>query len=215
MVDGRVLGDAVEDALGAEGLPHHGHVDLLGLERLQVVAPAAHDVDDLELAVVDAVHLRGSGELQPRNRARAHPDGLGGEGLPVLDVLALAHDQAVVARADAGHAHHALRAGAEAERDVLRTEGGDLDVAGGERGARVGEALEHHHLDLDAVLGRFLWKEPQRRQRWHVQHALLDRHRLRQRRAQITLREGRRGERNGSERKQATLGEFHRDPPLG
>ena len=126
-------------------------------------------------------------ELQPRDRAGADADALVGDVLPVLDVLALAHDQAVVARADARDADQRLRALAERERNVLRPERGQVDVAGDQRGARVGEALKHHGFDLDVVLGRLLGQQPERRQRRHVEHALLDLERLRQRRAQVGL----------------------------
>ena len=110
--------------------------------------------------------------------------------LPVLDVLALAHEQAVVARADARHADQGLRALPQRQRDVLRSERRQMEVARDERGARVGEALEHHHFDLDVVLGRLLGQQPERRQRRHVEHALFDLERLRQRCAQVGLCKG-------------------------
>src|SRR6266511_272328 len=92
VVDGWVLGVAVDDTLGAERLPHHGHVDLLALQRLEIVGAAAHHVDDLELAVVEPVFLRGGRELQPRDGARSDPDGLLRQRLPLLDVVTLAYD---------------------------------------------------------------------------------------------------------------------------
>ena len=52
---------------------------------------------------------------------------------------------------------------------------------------------------LMSYLRRLLGQQPQRRQRGHVQHALLDRHRLRQRLAQVALREGGGGEGRGND----------------
>src|SRR6202011_1565594 len=115
----------------AERMPHHRQVDLLALERLQVVAAASHDVHDAELAVVEAVLLNRGRELEPRDGAGPDPDPLRGDPGPALDVLALADQQAVVAGADPGHPDHRLRALAEAQDDVLRTERGDIEVARG------------------------------------------------------------------------------------
>jgi len=80
---------------------------------------------------------------------------------PLLDVLALADEQAVVAGPDARHADHGLGALPQAERDVLRPEGGDVEIARGQGRALVREALEQDLLDLDVVLRRLLGQEPE------------------------------------------------------
>ena len=129
---------------------------------LEIVAAAADDVDDLQLVVLQPVFLDPGGELQPRDRAGADADALVGDALPVLDVLALAHEQAVVARSNARDADQGFRALAERERDVLRSERGEVDIPVDECGARVREALEHHHFDLDVVLGGLLGQQPER-----------------------------------------------------
>src|SRR5712691_7922959 len=116
------------DALGAERVPDHGHVDLLALEGLEIVPPAPHDVDDAELAVLEPVFLNRRRELEPRDGAGPHPDRLGPETHPLLDVLTLADEQAVVAGADARHPDHRLGALTQAERDVLRPEGGNVEI---------------------------------------------------------------------------------------
>ena len=147
---------AIDDRLGAERLPHHGHVDFLSLQGGEIVAAAADDVDDLQSVVLQRILLDPGREFQPRDRAGADADALVGHVLPVLDVLALAHEQAIVALAKARDADQGFRSLPERERDVLRPERGELEVARDERGARVGEALEHYHFDLDVVLGRLL-----------------------------------------------------------
>jgi hypothetical protein len=116
------------------------------------------------------VLLRGGGELQPGDGAGADADVLAGQRLPLLDVVTLAHEQTVVAGADAGHADQGLDPLPlpERQRDVLRPERGDVEIARGQRGARIREALEHHLLDLDVVLGGVLGQQPQRRERGDV-----------------------------------------------
>ena len=195
---GRVRAKALGDGLRTERLPHHRQVDLLALQRPEVVAAAANDVHDLELAVVQAVLLDGGGELEPGDGPGADADAFVGKRRPVRHVFAFAHDEAIVARAHTGDAHQRLHPLPEGERDVLRAEGGELDVARGERRARVGEALELHRVDLDVVLDRILREQPQGRERRHVQHAQLEADRARERGAQrLGLSKRKRWEQSG------------------
>src|SRR5262249_17139204 len=80
------------------------------------------------------------------------------------------------------------------ERDVLRPERGDVEIARGQRRPAVGKGLEHHAFDLDVVLGRVVGQQPQRRERGDVRHPQLHLQRRRQRRAnRIALGEGAHG----------------------
>src|SRR5207247_10401571 len=91
VIERRVLGVAIHEALRAERLPDDREVDLLPLQRLQVVGAAADDVGDPELAIVDAVLLDRGRETQPRDRPRDDHDPPGPEFLPVAYVLPPAH----------------------------------------------------------------------------------------------------------------------------
>src|SRR5262252_9499986 len=150
--DRRILRPTLHDALGAEGVPDYGQIDLLALQRLEIVAATSHDVDDAQLAVVEPVLLHRRRELEPGDRSCPHPDRLAADARPLLDVVTLPNEQAVVAGADASHADHGLGALTEAEGDVLWSEGGDVEIAGGECRALVREALEQYLLDLHVVL---------------------------------------------------------------
>src|SRR5437764_33344 len=120
----------------------------------------------------------------------ADPDRLAGQRLPVLHVVPLAHDEAIVAGADAGDADHRLGALPQPERDVLGPERRDVEVAPGQRRAGVGEALEQHGLHLDVVLRRVVRQQPQRRERGDVRHPQPHLDGRRQRAAHVGLRAG-------------------------